>query len=71
MDNGANNLNDLKTLFLWDVRLGKDHDEMKLMSLKHGVIPFLEDKLVIISFVIFHGSVVEGQGFEYTNPRID
>jgi len=78
MENGANTLNGFKTFLLWDVRLWKYHHEMKFMSLDHGVMPFLEHLLVTISFMIFHVGVVvyvdvtiEGQGFEYTNPRRD
>jgi len=71
MDSGDNILNDLKTLFLWDVRLQKHHREMKFMIHEHSGIPLLEDKVVTISLMMSHICIivyvdvsVEGQGFE-------
>jgi hypothetical protein len=43
MESGANALHDFGALFLWDVRLGKDHGETSLMSLELGVMPCLEE----------------------------
>jgi hypothetical protein len=64
-------------LFFWDVMLGKDHGEISLMSFELGVMPFLEEDLVIVS-LMFHGGLgacvdarVEGLGFEDSNPRMD
>lgn len=57
MDIGANTFNHFITLSLWDVNLGKNHDEMKLMILEYGLMYFLDDRLVIISSTLFHGGV--------------
>jgi hypothetical protein len=42
MENGDTTLHDFGALFLWDVRLGKDHRDTYLMSLELGVMYFLE-----------------------------
>jgi hypothetical protein len=59
------------------MRLGKDHGEPSLMSLELGVMPCLEEDLVIV-FLMFHGGLgacvdarVEDLGFEDSNPRMD
>jgi hypothetical protein len=77
MESGANTLHDFGALFFWDVRLGKDHGEISLMSLELGVMPCLEEDLVIV-FLMFHGGLgacvdarVEDLGFEDSNPRMD
>jgi hypothetical protein len=48
MNKRANTLGDFATLFLGDAwMIGKDHGERILITLKLGVIPCLEDYLVI------------------------
>jgi hypothetical protein len=66
-------LDDFVALFLCDAwRL-----EPSLMSLELGVMPCLEEDLVIV-FLMFHGGLgvcvdarVEDLGFEDSNPRMD
>jgi len=60
------------------VRLQKYHDDKKLMGLEHVVMSLLKDKLIITSFMTFHGGGVvyvnvrfEDQIFEYTNHMMD
>jgi hypothetical protein len=56
MESGANALHGFGALLFWDVRLGKDHGEMSLMSLDLGVLPCLEEDLVIV-FLMLHGGL--------------
>lgn len=78
MENGDNSINYFKTMFLWHMRLQKDHGEMELMILEHGMIFFLDYILVIMSLMMFHGSfsvyvfvIVGCKGFDHTNPMMD
>jgi hypothetical protein len=77
MESGANALHDYGALFLWDVRLGKDHGETSLMSLELGVMHCLEEDLVIVSLMFCGGlgacfdARVEDLGFEDSNPKMN
>jgi hypothetical protein len=77
MEGGVDALHYFGPWFLWDVRLGQDHGETSLMSLELGVVPCLEEDLVIVS-LMFHGDLgpsldarVEDLGFDDSNPRMD
>jgi hypothetical protein len=77
VESGVNTLHGFGALFFWDVRVGKNHGEMSLMSLELGVMPCLEEDLVIV-FLMFHGGLgacvdanVEDLGFGDSNPRMD
>jgi hypothetical protein len=45
IESGANALHEFGDVFFWDVRLGKDHGAISLMSLELGMMPCLEKKL--------------------------
>lgn len=48
IESGANALHDFGALFLWDVRLWKDHREIILMSLDLSVKPCLEEDCIVV-----------------------
>lgn len=59
------------------MRLGQDLGDTNLTSLELGVMPSLDEDLVIV-YVMFHGSLgawvearVEDLRFENSTPRID
>jgi len=52
----ANALHDFVVLFLWDAWVVNDNVLTSLMNLEFGVMPFLEEVLVIVSF-IFDGGI--------------
>jgi hypothetical protein len=79
MESGANALHGFGALFLLDVRLGQDHGDTTLNSLEPGMMPFLEEDIVIVS-LMFHGGLgvgvgvdtrVEDLGIEDSNPRMN
>lgn len=76
MEIGANTLHDIGALFLWDVRLGKNHGEMSFDESQAWCDALLGRVLVIVAFM-FHGGVgacvdarVDDPGFEDSNPRM-
>jgi hypothetical protein len=77
MESRANPLHDFEALFMWDVKLGQDHGETNLMSLQLGVMPCLQEDLIIVSLMV-HGSLgacvdarVENLDSTNSNPRMD
>jgi len=75
MKSNTNALHDFGALFLWDVRLGKDHGEISVMNLELHVMPCVEEDSVIVS-LISHGGIgacVDARAkdlvFEDSKPR--
>jgi hypothetical protein len=58
VENGANALHDFGALFLWDVRLGKDHGETRLISLELGVMPCLVEESLVYLIICGHAGVL-------------
>ena len=48
-------------LILWDINLGYDHGESRLMSIELGVVPWSEHKLVIL-YLMFHDGIDSSVG---------
>ena len=65
-------------LIFWDIKLGYDHGEIRLMSIELSVVPWSEHKLVILSSM-FHDSLDASVGharvkdieFEESHPMMD
>jgi hypothetical protein len=74
MESGVDTLHDFVALLMWDAwRLGQHHEEPNLTSLEFGVMPCLEEDLVIVFLIsmevlVVVDAIVEDQEYGDSKP---